>query len=199
MVKYLGWLVKSFIFVVWALLVYAIISDFITDNKWRIIFWSIFLLISLLSFFVFKHLSLRSNFLLNFVILLDIFGEIIFEIFYHFLYYDKILHFLVPVILVSIFYDFLSNKIDNKKKRLYYAASITFSLGLFWEIAEVAFAALFDAPMVGVFIHAPGAKHFFNFGISVMGPIEDILWDIFLDLTGVLMTFLVGLRIISKK
>jgi hypothetical protein len=100
--------------------------------------------------------------------------------------YDKIQHFLVPILLASMAF-FMVNKLNLERKwKLWFAFFITVAiLGLF-ELGEYTLDQFFDFKLQGVFLRDISGLNKLN---VIQEPLDDTMMDMFL---GVLGTTLYG-------
>lgn len=186
-------IINTFIFAIWAILVYSMYHDYVHNVGWRIIIWFGLLILSVSLYAGFKHLSPWTNFFVSITIFANILGELFLELFYSISLYDKILHFTIPFMMVFIIYDVFSPYFKKPQERLFYAVVVTAGLCILWEIAEIIFDYFFDAPMVGVFIKNPLPENIAN-SIEIMSPLVDTIYDVMLDAAGIFLAYVMQRR-----
>lgn len=111
-----------------------------------------------------KNLNPNFKFILNIGLWLNLLGEVYF--FYHFAYYDKIVHFSTSFFITMILYDHLSK--EGKVNKIFIFFSV---LGLFaaFEIFEYIEMITFNYPFMGVFDSS---------GTMLMPPLDDTMTDL---------------------
>jgi len=116
----------------------------------------------------------------------NLIGEYYF--YYHWVYYDKVLHFLIPIFIFVIAYEYISreSKFYAKEKTFFYVLGITSA----FEIFEYFQSGFFNFPSVGVYLNTD----------LVMAQYQDTIWDLFSGVLGV-FCYLAFLKIkeIAKK
>ena len=183
-------IINSIIFLTWTLLVVSILVDYRDGVLWRVAIWVILLIISKTCYFKAKSLSLLTHFIIALTILSAIFGELYLELYYNWEYYDKILHFLNPILILFISYDFLKRFFPkDKKERIKYAIYVTIGLVLLWEVAEIVFDYFFDSALVGVFVKGAMEDPLLSDRIEILSPWLDTLYDIILDFVGIVFGY----------
>ena len=172
---------RLFVYASWLLLIYVTIAD-LFDQPYRSIIWIGSLIIMLLI-----HSSKIPSYLealFSLVVVLNVFGETIFGIYYNFISYDKILHFFVPVVLCILIAHFVKDKIKDKKLLVMFCICAVITLCVGWEIVEYSFDRNFDSLMQGV--HLNPDSHFFGMyeRREVINELDDTLGDLMFDLMG---------------
>lgn len=110
----------------------------------------------------------------------DILGEFFFSFYYSFIYYDKLLHFFIPIYLAILVKWFIPKKTHFLKLIV---ILVILGIGAVWELFEYTADSLMQTPtMQGVFI----------FGKILGGSLEDTMQDMFFNLIGAIIgTFFV--------
>lgn len=173
------------IFITWITLLISIVKDYNEGVNWRVSIWIALFFLSAGLYFYFKEHSIWTHLMVSAMILTAIFGELYIELYYTFTYYDKLLHFIVPILIVFVSYDFLRKFTPDGKKRLYAAILITVAAVLFWEVAEIVFDYFFDATLVGVFTKVPITDELIANRIEILNPWLDTVYDVILDFLGI--------------
>lgn len=125
---------------------------------------AVFVSLIIKPFFKYKKIPPFYELPVNICLWTGLIGEYYF--YYHTVYYDKFLHFFIPMLLASIVYEyFLINSKGFPRKDLVFLAVLGLSAG--FEIFEYFQAIWFNFPSVGVYIA----------GTTVMPPYEDTIWD----------------------
>lgn len=133
--------------------------------KYFYMFFFISFFVGYFIFYQIDKLKLSEGYKLSIAIILwlNLLGELLFYDYWQF--YDKVLHFFVPMIIVSAICDYFNkHKMDNK------LFPILSTLGILagWEIVEYYIELLFNIQMQGV-IHN---------GIVIMSPLKDTIMDL---------------------
>lgn len=178
--------IKFLTYCSWLLLVAATIID-LFKNPYRSIIW-VFSLALLLFFYFRLKVPLYIHLLLSFMAVLNILGETIFEWYYLFMHYDKLLHLINPVIGCLFVYHLAKNKIKDKKLLVMFCVFTVLSLAVGWEIFEYGFDNFFTDVMQGVQLKYEG--HFFGFK-EVMNKFDDTMLDFIYAAIGTLIFALV--------
>ena len=178
---------KVFIYLTWIFLFVTGIADLFI-NPYRSIIWALSLAVLLFLYFRVK-VPLYMHLLFSFIVLLNVFGETIFEWYYLFIHYDKLLHLINPVIGCLFIYHLVKNKIRDKKMLMMFCVFAVISIAIGWEISEFGFDKLTNYGMQGVKLMDGG--HFFLVGEVVMPPFDDTMLDLICDVAGALVFGLV--------
>lgn len=136
----------------------------------------------LLSWF-FKIKKIEVNYLIyvNVALWLNLIGEYYF--YYHSVYYDKFLHYAVPIMITIIIYHYFEiNSKNMPKKELVFLAVLGLSAS--FEIFEYFQSGIFNFPSVGVY----------NETDLIMPPYQDTIWDMLCASFGIL-TYLIFKKI----
>ena len=102
---------------------------------------------------------------------LNLLGEYYF--YYHWIYYDKVLHFFIPLFITIILYNYfeINSKFISKKILVLLAV---LGIGAGFEIFEYFQSGIFNFPSVGVFANSD----------LVMTPYKDTIWDLVYNCLG---------------
>jgi hypothetical protein len=112
------------------------------------------------------------------------FGILFSPLYFMYPSYDKILHFLSPI-LVSILIFYLVNKLDiSFSKKLLITISLVISAITLFEVVEFTLDKLFDLKLQGVFIRDMTGVAKLNI---IMDPIDDTMIDLILGIIGALV------------
>jgi len=131
-----------------------------------------------------NKINLPSWIYLGFLIMiyLNIVGEFIFEFYYGGFHYDKFLHFIVPVYLISLVY-YLTKR--NLKKSIL----IVLSVCIGWELLEY----LVDLTLATPIMQEAMIKY--EHGVFKMwGSFKDTLWDTIYNLCGMMVGYFIFKR-----
>ena len=124
-----------------------------------------------------------------FIVVIAVASLLLSPLYFTYPQYDKIQHFVQPILLCSIIYHLVSRLRLELKWRLVFTFFIVIGiLGLF-EIAEYALDQLFDWKLQGVYLRDIAGLNKFEI---VSNPIDDTMIDLFF---GVLGTCLYGLSV----
>jgi len=175
------------IYLIWAFFAFSIFYELIWGIHSRSLLWIGELVLSVILYYKLKIPKwVYAGVLIIF--LANLFGELYFTFFYTYEYYDKIIHFLSPFLICTLFYFLFRNKIQNKKMLIFFSATLFLSWSLFWEIFEYFFTQLFHVYLVGVKL----------LGFQVMPAYEDTIYDMLASLvSSVIWAF--GALFITKK
>jgi hypothetical protein len=102
---------------------------------------------------------------------LNLLGEYYF--FYHWEYYDKVLHFFVPFFITIIIYKYLEKNSKEPPKKIFIFLSVL-GIGTLFEIFEYFQSGIFNFPSVGVY----------NKTDLIMPPYKDTIWDLVFNCFG---------------
>ena len=152
-------ILKYFVYLFWTFLIILLIKDLFTF-PFRAVVWFISLVILVIFYTKFGQKSLYNYSLLILIALLNILGEVGFAFFYHTTFYDKILHFIDPILICFFVYNISKNKFQNKKILILFCMAATISLSALWEIFEYLIDTYFGGYMQGVYI--TGGQDFFG-------------------------------------
>jgi hypothetical protein len=131
--------------------------------------------VSLVSKIILRYMKLDSCYMvyINLGLWLNLLGEYYF--YYNSIYYDKVLHFFIPLFITILFYKYFEiNSKGLPKKSLVFL--IVLGLTAVWEIFEYFQSGIFNFPSVGVYNHTD----------LVMPPYKDTIWDLFSGCFGAL-------------
>ena len=128
---------------------------------------------------VLKHRGVNNRYLIliNISLLLGLLGELVF--YYNgYLYYDKILHFFVGLMITLIVYEYYSKSLKIKKDMIFFTA-----LGMLtiWEIYEYILMSFFGFPLMGVITNS----------IVVQSPFDDTMMDLIWGSIGAIIALLI--------
>lgn len=123
-----------------------------------------------------RKINDNYKFLISIALWLNILGEIYF--YYHFQYYDKILHFIVPIMITFITYEYFKKNKFLKKELVFF--SVLGMLVLF-ELYEYILAYLFNYPFIGVIVH----------GTFRLQPLDDTMLDLVSGILGILIAIFI--------
>jgi uncharacterized membrane protein YjdF len=193
---------KILIYSGWGFILFSAVYDLFIFPA-RSLIWFGSLLIFVYIYFKFEHLPKYIHFLVLIIVILNILGELFLELYYVKNcngscinpYYDKILHFINPIILCSLVYHLAKKKIGDKNMLLLFSVCVVFALGGVWEIIEYIFDNALGGLYQGVFLVGK-EQHFFAAGL-ILNKFEDTMLDLVLNLGGVVTFWIIGL--ISTK
>ena len=137
--------------------------------------WTFFLISFFVAWLASKFIDkyrLNQNFkiLANIALWLGLFGEL--YLFYYLQYYDKILHFVIPLFITACAYDFFKKHLKINKTVIF--LSVLGGCVLF-EIYEYFLQIFFNLPLMGVWS---------NNGDLIMSPLNDTIIDLVIDMFG---------------
>ena len=190
-------LLSCFIYASWLILLIAGISD-LFNNPYRAIIWFSSLLILILIYIKLNKIPNYAHALLSLIMLFNVFGELVFEFYYNYAFYDKILHFIDPIIISIFIYNLAKPYIKNKKFAVMFSIFTVISLGAAWEIIEYGFDNTFGTMMQGTYILEE--DHFFSLTkrTEVFDKLKDTMGDMLSNILGVL-TFAIGFYLYSNR
>jgi len=196
---------RILIYIIWIFLLFVGFYDLFI-NPYRSIVWFGSFLASVIFYLKFQNIPPITHLLLGIVFVLNVFGEHFFEFYYIYdtsqnFYtsnYDKILHFINPIIVAFFFYSLLKPRIKDKKNLLYSSILATISLSILWEILEFLFDNYLGVLMQGVFLVDSQEGHFFNFGL-ILNPLADTMIDMALALASMIVFWAIIYLYVDKK
>ncbi len=155
---------KSYWFVAQAAATVALMLLFVVfDHYWKIGFKT--------RHYIFMLVISMTSFLLG-------------DLYYIYYYYDKTLHFVLPMLLGSLIFHMTSKlKIKLKWKLLFTFFIVSASLGIF-EISEYSLDYFFDLQLQGVYLRDFDTLDKYNL---VLGKIDDTMLDMMLGTLGTLV------------
>ncbi len=130
-----------------------------------------------------------------FIILIAIFSLLLSPLYFVYPNYDKIQHFIQPVLLSSIIF-YMVNKLSIKLKwKLTFTFFITLGILGIFEISEYALDSLFDLKLQGVFVRDASGLEKLNI---IQEPLDDTITDLVLGILGSAL-YSISLLIIKRK
>ena len=151
--------------------------------------------ISLLTFFYFLDHMFDVKFKIRhytFMILIIIFSLLLSPLYFSYPNYDKVQHFIQPILLASMIFHLINKlKLELKWKITFTLFTTLGILGLF-ELGEYALDHLFDLKLQGVYLRDFEGIEKFNL---IVDRIDDTMIDLFLGMIG---TLLYSLALIIK-
>ena len=151
--------------------------------------------ISLLTFFYFLDHMFDVKFKIRhytFMILIIIFSLLLSQLYFSYPNYDKVQHFIQPILLASMIFHLINKlKLELKWKITFTLFTTLGILGLF-ELGEYALDHLFDLKLQGVYLRDFEGIEKFNL---IVDRIDDTMIDLFLGMIG---TLLYSLALIIK-
>lgn len=128
---------------------------------------------------ILKKNGISSNYEIpiNLALWLNLYGELI-AYYTGFLFYDKILHFSVAILITAIIYEYYSKKLKAKKDMIFFTVLGMLSL---WEIFEYILQTFFNIPLMGVLRNGVFIESPFNDTMSdlIWGSIGSIVYILF--------------------
>lgn len=140
---------KWFVYITLIALAISIIIDIFTHAYYRALIWAVFFLI-FIALFKKSKIPPIAHFSLSLLLLLSILGEYLFYNLFPF--FDKIVHFLSPIILCVLVFNLAKDKIKNKTFLILFCIASIIALSVIWEITEYSFDNLVDSKMQGVYL-----------------------------------------------
>jgi hypothetical protein len=135
----------------------------------------------------------------SFILIISIFSLLLSPLYYVYPNYDKIQHFIQPMLVYSIFFFMVSKLKLELKWKLIFAFFITLSVLGFFEISEYILDYLFDLKLQGVYIRDLQGLDKFNL---LVDRIDDTMIDLslgFLGSTIALIFYYTYTKIKNKK
>ena len=131
------------------------------------------ILITLIAFSLFEKKKIDDlySIYVELALWLNLFGEYYF--YYHWVYYDKVLHFFIPMIITVGIYNYFKIKSEHIPKEVF-VFLVVVGIGAVWEILEYAQNVTFHFPSVGVFANSD----------LIMAPYPDTIWDMIFNCLG---------------
>jgi len=131
------------------------------------------IIISLISFWILKYkkIDVIYGIYVHLGLWLNLLGEYYF--YYNWIYYDKVLHFFIPLFITMTIYKYFNihSKYAPKKMLVFFAV---LGMGALFEIFEYFQSGIFNFPSVGVFAHSD----------LIMPPYKDTIWDLIFNCFG---------------
>lgn len=124
-----------------------------------------------------KKMNIMHGIYINLALWLNFLGEYYF--FYHWIYYDKLLHFFVPLFITIIVYNHLEIKSRHISKKIL-VFFIVLGVGAGFEVFEYFQSGFFHFPSVGVYADTT----------LIMPPHQDTIWDLTFNSLGSLIYLL---------
>lgn len=197
---------KIFVYITWIFLFFVVIYDlFIVP--YRSILWAGALFFLCFFYFKFKSIPPYVHMLLSLMVVSHVFGELFFEFYYVEncinpsycinLFYDKILHFLAPLVVCAFVYFLAKPRIRDRKILILFSVTSAFSLLVVWEIFEYVLDYTFGTLMQGVFVIGQGQYVFAN--LMLVDIMLDTILDLVLDLAGCLVFWILMFYIRVRK
>jgi uncharacterized membrane protein YjdF len=171
-------IMKFFIYFGWLLIAAGAVID-LFKNPLGSLGWVLLLILLVLLYFKLK-VPKYMHLLLPLMVILDILGETI-GFYYHFQYYDKLVHLINSIILCVLIFNLAKNKIKDKKLLVIFCVIAVISMNVGWEILEYGYDNIFGGMMQGVNlvdgVHLPTYK-------AVISAIDDTMEDFIFDVIG---------------
>jgi len=133
-----------------------------------------------------KKLDLKYGIYAHLGLWLNLLGEYYF--YYHWVYYDKVLHFFVPLIFTLFLYDYIKVKLNPFQKKFFILLCVL-GIGALFEIFEYFQSGIFNFPSVGVYLDTE----------LVMPPYKDTIWDLIYNSLGSLFYLFFKDNVVLKK
>jgi len=188
--------VKIFIYAVWTIILILGIID-LFSAPYRSVIWFVLLVGSVVFYSILTRVPKYLYLILMLSIIFGIFGEVLFGFSYKYIYYDKILHLIDPLIFSLVIYHLAKSKIKSKLLLVIFCASAALSLEVIFEIYEYGMDNIFGTQLQGVYLNAQ------RFGILTIGKTEvldkfnDTMLDLIYDFISVLI-FMFGFYFYEK-
>ena len=175
-------------------LIAAIITDLFFGIIYRAIIWIAFIVIFLVLLKI-KKIPLIVHFSLAMLLIVAILGE---YFFYNLIpFFDKIVHFISPLIICNLIYYLFKKKIKNKKMLILFCIVSFITVSVIWEIAEYGFDGLVNSNMQGVYFTK---GEFFGVYERQYEPVQSEIDDTMTDLIfGFLGACIFGIYSVFKK
>jgi len=171
--------IKILIYLVWIFL-------FVVGIIETKIYYSISSLLLAFAYFHFKKVPKYVHLLLALTVVLGMLGEIFLMLYYHHLYYDKILHVVNPIIGCLFVYYLIKDKFRDKRLIIAFCAFAVISFALGWEIFEYGYDNLFGGTMQGVSVLEAGYGNSEIFR-QIVSPVDDTMVDMILTFAGTIV------------
>lgn len=146
-------------------------------------------------FYLFDH-NLKIDFPIRYylyIIIIAISGILMSKMYFVYPQYDKVLHFILPILVSSIYYYMVSKLNINLRWKLLFTFLAVISTLAVFEIVEYSVDYLFDWKLQGVFQYQGdrwGFGGLSNFKLLVE-PIDDTMIDLFFGLLGSLLFWVI--------
>ena len=185
---------KGVIYLTLVALIIGIIMDVIFGAYYRAIIWVAFILILIILLRI-KRIPLIIHFSLAMLLIVAILGE---YFFYNSIpFFDKIVHFISPLIICNLIYHLFKKKIKNKKMLILFCIVSFITISVIWEIAEYGFDGLVSSNMQGVYFTK---GEFFGVYERQYEPVQSEIDDTMTDLIfGFLGACIFGIYSVFKK
>ncbi len=162
-----------FTYLIWTFFAFSIVYDLFWGIPSRSLLWVGELILAIILYYKLKVPKIVYLGIML-ILIANILGELYFNFFYIFPYYDKVLHTLSPLLVCTLFYFLFENKFENKKMLIWFCVAVFLSWSLFWEVFEYFFTIIFNVYLVGVKL----------LGFQVMSGYEDTIYDMLASLVG---------------
>lgn len=183
-------IIQGVIYLSWIILLVTTIYDLFLAPP-RSLVWIAFLSILIIFYTQLKNIPKKIHLIPVFIILMHLFGEVYFELFYVFPNYDKILHLINPILLSILIYSILKSKGKDNYRRILATILILLILTILWELLEFALDQIFGSYMQGV--HLKTGKGIFSSqdgNIKVMNRTTDTILDSIISLFGIFISWI---------
>ncbi|HVY01767.1 MAG TPA: hypothetical protein VHA12_03325 [Candidatus Nanoarchaeia archaeon] len=116
-----------------------------------------------------------------FFIVLIVMGVLASPLYFLYPQYDKVQHFVMPILMSSMAY-YMVNKLPLEKKwKIWYTFYIVVALIGIFELAEYSIDRIFDFKLQGVYLRDISGLSKLN---TIQGPLDDTMMDMFLGTLG---------------
>ncbi len=182
-------LFKFLIFLIWIILFTILVYDLFFRPLFSIVL--VFVLLFLIFIYFKIKIPLYVQFLFNLMTLSGILGSDVFYLYYTSIYYDKILHFINPIILCITFFYLVRNKLDNKMLLILFCIFAAVFFASLWEVYEYGVDVLINGTAQGVYL---GIEE----KIQIVGKHQDTMEDLIITFVSVLL-FVLGYCLFNRK
>lgn len=181
---------------IWACFIFLCFQDLFLMPA-RSIVWFLSAVILISFFFIFKNKKRLQYYpALLVVAILNMLGEVGFAFFYYSPIYDKILHFVNPIMLCWICYGFFKGKM-SKGYLIVFSVSVLMALGAVWEVLEYVLDTYLGGYFQGVYSMVSG--DFFGLASrQTLDKLADTMQDIMFQIAGSII-FVISAYFLDKK
>lgn len=174
---------KIIIYLTLVLLLFSALYDIYVTAYYRAIIWAVAAIL-FICFLRIKKIPIIVNFSLALIFILIILGE--YWLYWAIPFFDKIVHFINPIIICNLVYHLSKKKIKDKKMLILFCIFFVITLSVMWEFVEYGFDNIADSKMQGVY--SIDEKEFFGFYerqyLPVQSRIDDTMTDLIFDFLG---------------
>lgn len=176
-------LVKIFIYAIFIILIIALIFNIYAGIYYGVVLNILYLATFFIFIFKKSKIPLKIYFFLALLIILAVLGD--FYFYNNIASFDKIIHFLSPLIICSLIFHLAKNKIKDKKILILFCIAVFMTVSVIWEITEYGLDNLVDSKMQGVYFQE---GKFFDLyerqQIMVQSEIDDTMSDLIFNFLG---------------